>query len=1142
MPIVEATDPPEPANAAVNPDTATPQTTPTGKKKSPNSPPKKAGNGGKTPASAQAKAGEKKKSEPTLLHDFLRGRPSANRPNASRSRRKSSGMAGAEMKASAVNKLTPPAKVKNRVLEWQKAARGAGAPEVFDIEEPVLAKQDHAVKTLSRSQSAGPIKKDESPPAAPPVEEKSTPVPEAPPVAVVKPKATTARKAKKATLETSMPPAARGAQMKRVVSDTHWMNKAAAAKKDTPKAVTKDPIFNLLLNSGAVKKAATTKPSPPKAAEPKTMPKKLPNDFTETNWANPPTERKIQDWVQRNAEESARGQEADSEAVAAFEEAFKEAQKSRNSSRSPAKVQVPGAFKVADDIRKPSSGLKERAILENAEKARPTSGQAKPVLKRERTRRVRAARPEEIAAALGLPPLGRRSPKQRRDIDKRFEEKDDRRRLPSYGARRVDGRDRQAYDDDDLSSLTETSVYYDRPYTSKPTTPRGPAEPSRDRRSSDHYDNAKHSSSDSRDTPRRQASKPKPRKQRDGATIVTESTLSSLTSDGEDTISGTASVHRDDMKRESKRSLRAGEKRLAEIPVGYSAFSVLDLSSNGTPRTRPANPPQRKASIGLPNVLRRVYNEGMKIMQDTVDPPRIIIKNPPNIESWLNGTTDPFLDDPAKQPSGSQARPKSQDGPKRERSQTFKTPTPRSDSPNRESTPTHAYSRPKSSGGDRESGRVSRDHSRKSSLTETVIPEVTVLDGGHESFVGLKRRPARRENSSPFTERKSARDLRTSRPVQDLNRYADSLVRDYGRNSRNQPRSQEHMRVRSMEPLAVASGHSPRPRSPEDAKASPQSSNEKKSGLDKKEQPVLNRPIRLRRIPSTGPTIRPSRRHESSSVPKPDVSLKRSHEQPSRYHSNKILEGPGLKRRLTKHSDLMSMLSLPDIDPKIQRGASIVSARSIRTKRAPPNSKDVSLILSEVRADEEKYFRELRTLVDGVIPVLLSSVLARSNSVAASRSSGSIDTEKAATTKSVVEMGEALNVLKDLHSQIPLNNLEELITWFLSAHAAYETYLNAWRLGFDDIVVNLAPAAEAHDNNNTIDSMPCWAVPKLVQDTEVVDVAYLLRRPLERVKYLEKAAKVRSGASTNYSTCVNYGNRDLTRPILQILQSKHSRP
>ena len=312
-------------------------------------------------------------------------------------------------------------------------------------------------------------------------------------------------------------------------------------------------------------------------------------------------------------------------------------------------------------------------------------------------------------------------------------------------------------------------------------------------------------------------------------------------------------------------------------------------------------------------------------------------------------------------------------------------------------------------------------------------PESTVLDRGHESFAGLKRRPARKENSSPFSERNSARDLRTPQPVRDLDSYADSLVRDPGRSSRNQPRSQEHMRVRGMEPFTEASRHNLRPRSSENAKVNPQSLIEKKSGLDKKEQPDLNRPTRLRRIPSTGPTIRPSCRHELSSVLKPDGSLKRSHGQPSRYHSNKLLEGQGLKRRLTKHSDLMSMLSLPDTDPKIHRGASIVSARSIRTKRAPPNSRNVSLILSEVRADEIKYFRELRTLVDGVIPVLLSSVLARSSCVAASRSSGSTDFENAATTKSVVEMGEALNLLKDLHSQILLNNSEELITWLLSA-------------------------------------------------------------------------------------------------------------
>ena len=147
MPTIEAPDPPEDANAAAEPALATAPTRPAVKKKSPNSSLKKAGNGRNTPTSApaKAKAGEKKKPEPTLLQDFLRGRPTASRPTASRPRRKSSGIAQAEVKMSAVNKLTPPAKVKNRVMEWQKASRNAGAPEVTDLEEPTIERDRKSV-------------------------------------------------------------------------------------------------------------------------------------------------------------------------------------------------------------------------------------------------------------------------------------------------------------------------------------------------------------------------------------------------------------------------------------------------------------------------------------------------------------------------------------------------------------------------------------------------------------------------------------------------------------------------------------------------------------------------------------------------------------------------------------------------------------------------------------------------------------------------------------------------------------------------------------------------------------------------------------------------------------------------------------
>ena len=83
----------------------------------------------------------------------------------------------------------------------------------------------------------------------------------------------------------------------------------------------------------------------------------------------------------------------------------------------------------------------------------------------------------------------------------------------------------------------------------------------------------------------------------------------------------------------------------------------------------------------------------------------------------------------------------------------------------------------------------------------------------------------------------------------------------------------------------------------------------------------------------------------------------------------------GLKRRLTKHSDLMSVLSLArEDDPKI------TSARSIRTRRVRDETATIAVIMNEISTDELKYQRELRTLVDGVIPVLLTYVLSKDDS------------------------------------------------------------------------------------------------------------------------------------------------------------------
>ena len=218
--------------------------------------------------------------------------------------------------------------------------------------------------------------------------------------------------------------------------------------------------------------------------------------------------------------------------------------------------------------------------------------------------------------------------------------------------------------------------------------------------------------------------------------------------------------------------------------------------------------------------------------------------------------------------------------------------------------------------------------------------------------------------------------------------------------------------------------------------------------------------------------------------------------------------------RLTKHADLISILSLPK--PSSQ---SIQSARSIRTNRSRLATATIGDLMRELSTDESKYMRELRTLVDGVIPVLLTCVLSKSDSAVAAglfRPSAPLP-EDPNFTRPIVDMGIALERLKTLHKRIPHDDPTALLTWAHGAQRVYTEYLKAWRMGFQDVVVNLAPAA---DNSSPAADQPSTNAEGLEAglprnedgdvvngDGERVDVAFLLRRPLVRLKYLQKTLK-----------------------------------
>ncbi|KAF2874004.1 hypothetical protein BDV95DRAFT_604219 [Massariosphaeria phaeospora] len=244
-------------------------------------------------------------------------------------------------------------------------------------------------------------------------------------------------------------------------------------------------------------------------------------------------------------------------------------------------------------------------------------------------------------------------------------------------------------------------------------------------------------------------------------------------------------------------------------------------------------------------------------------------------------------------------------------------------------------------------------------------------------------------------------------------------------------------------------------------------------------------------------------------VPASEVS--QSHVETSTIVSRKSTR----RSRLASHADLISVLSMPKAGAK-----SIVSARSIRTNRSRLATATIPDIMRELASDETKYMRELRTLVDGVIPVLLSCVLSKSDSaVAAGLFSRSANTDPNNVTKPIVDMGVSLERLKTLHKRIPKDNSDALISWAQSAQRIYADYISAWRLGFQDVVISLAAADEdpftpAKVVDGPDDGAP-WdeGLPRNAEgyvingDGERVDVAYMLKRPLVRLKYLAKSMK-----------------------------------
>jgi len=645
-----------------------------------------------------------------------------------------------------------------------------------------------------------------------------------------------------------------------------------------------------------------------------------------------------------------------------------------------------------------------------------------------------------------------------------------------------------------------------------------------------------HDSEDSR-TPRRGSEK-----RRDPSPVAKELSQSTHTNaividdEEESNDSWRTPTHPPRSKNRQRKSLSS--ESLADIPVGYSAFSVLDVPVGGDATTIRPSKPQRQPSLSaVPKVLKKVYTEGMKKVYDAVDPPRIGVNQPPSIESWLKGTSDPFVDDvPTSESIFEMAKPKTRQR-SIEKETSYQKHNTRENEDNSSSIaepPNNSLHTSKESVNEAASTRQAVEHPTgvgipsERKVSERVIQPL--------SPTGLKRNSPASHVSPPKTVTNTPpRDI----PVDSVNGEAQSVPK--GRSPSLSVKGPEpnyevrkatkgtrwDLKGRDRESDGNTQG-CPSPRSPHTLDASymnsrdvPEPSPFKTSGQRDR---IATGQRRLSTIASVETFKTSSSLTETSSelsdttVTQTTVTQntsRTSNTSNDSYTGGKVYDqrsnNSGLKRRLTKHSDLLSALSLPDTSVR-GRTKSIKSARSIRTTRARLETATITDLLRELADDEIKYMRELKTLVDGVIPVLLTCVLSKSDSAVAAgffgqNSSGQTD---AFITKPIVDMGIALEQLKTFHKRIPLHDPELLLHWASCARKVYEDYVDAWRMGFQNVIVNLAPSSQSNSaEDQLLDEMPRNEDGDVLNENgERVDVAFLLKRPLVRVKYLAKVMKV----------------------------------
>ncbi|MCJ1360200.1 MAG: hypothetical protein MMC33_010203 [Icmadophila ericetorum] len=549
-----------------------------------------------------------------------------------------------------------------------------------------------------------------------------------------------------------------------------------------------------------------------------------------------------------------------------------------------------------------------------------------------------------------------------------------------------------------------------------------------------------------------------------------------------------------------------------ELPEGSLLFGASAADFNrqrstakgggldGSPKYEDENSPKAKkptkTKARRSSILAQVFDDSREIFSRPkvvpITTPRI-----PSVEAWLSETPDPFIDDdepPVEIPLPLKAASKRKKEVQQIQNNGLenKRNTSRSeDSPSREMSDRKERSQDRNSllygenylSEDMDASSPYGTSSQGSASGKK--PSEVVNEAERPSPPpSLKRRGAKRDTASPLRETKKSSPLKQSLDAEDFRSAVSS-----------------ELSASSVEPVSPIAEL--RPPGLNVRRMFPSTGRHRLSTIASVEtfntRDLNKGPLTLSEVTE--------REYQSASL---------DEEEDLQAEARDLFDPDALKRRpdksrLTKHSDLISILSLPKAGSK-----SIQSARSIRTNRSRLTNATIGDLMKELATDESKYIRELRTLVDGVVPVLLTCVLSKSNSAVAAGLFSSTGNVKADPhfTRPIIDMGVALERMKSLHKRIPQHDPDTLLHWAQGAQKVYSDYLKAWRMGFQDVVVNLAPAAvkgetpQAQQRDELDEGLPRNEFGDVVNSKgERVDVAFLLKRPLVRLKYLAKTFK-----------------------------------